>query len=65
MGTGGGAEFFTTQQLAVVDDTVKRSRNCATEELGSIFKELAVLLIDQSNIFDRIDYNNHPGNRGD
>jgi syntaxin 16 len=27
------------------------------EELGSIFKELAVLVIDQGTILDRIDYN--------
>jgi len=68
-GTGGGAtgEFFTsTQQMAVVDDVQEavRSRDQeivkiaqSIEELGQIFKELAVLVIDQGTILDRIDYN--------
>jgi syntaxin 16 len=59
-------DFFTTQQLAVVDDLTMavQSRDQeivkiaqSIEELGSIFKELAVLVIDQGTILDRIDYN--------
>ena len=61
-----GGDFFTTQQLAVVDDLTAavHSRDQeivkiaqSIEELGSIFKELAVLVIDQGTILDRIDYN--------
>lgn len=61
-----GGEFFTTQQLAVVDDLTEavQSRDKeivkiaqSIEELGQIFKELAVLVIDQGTILDRIDYN--------
>ena len=63
---GGSGEFFTTQQMAVVDDLQEavRSRDQeivkiaqSIEELGQIFKELAVLVIDQGTILDRIDYN--------
>ena len=59
-------DFFTTQQMAVVDDLTMavQSRDQeiikiaqSIEELGSIFKELAVLVIDQGTILDRIDYN--------
>jgi syntaxin 16 len=59
-------EFFNTQQLAVVDDLTEmvQSRDQeiskiaqSIEELGTIFKELAVLVIDQGTILDRIDYN--------
>jgi syntaxin 16 len=59
-------DFFTTQQMAVVDDLTAavHSRDQeivkiaqSIEELGTIFKELAVLVIDQGTILDRIDYN--------
>ena len=62
----GGGDFFTTQQMAVVDDLTEavQSRDQeivkiaqSIEELGAIFKELAVLVIDQGTILDRIDYN--------
>ena len=57
---------FTQQQLQVVDDleAVAEERNAeitriaqSIEELAQIFKELAVLVIDQGTILDRIDYN--------
>ena len=59
-------DFFTTQQVQVVDDLQDsiQSRDKeiskiaqSIEELGTIFKELAVLVIDQGTILDRIDYN--------
>jgi len=68
-GGGGGADNdfgFTMQQQAVVDDLQEavQSRDKeiveiakSIEELGAIFKELAVLVIDQGTILDRIDYN--------
>lgn len=65
-GSGGNSVFFTSQQLAVVDDLTMavQSRDQeiikiaqSIEELGNIFKELAVLVIDQGTILDRIDYN--------
>ena len=65
-GSNHGGDFFTTQQLAVVDDLQEaiQSRDQeiskiaqSIEELGAIFKELAVLVIDQGTILDRIDYN--------
>ena len=57
---------FNETQLAVVDDlhdaVQSRDKEIAQiaksiEELGAIFKELAVLVIDQGTILDRIDYN--------
>lgn len=57
---------FNEQQMAVVDDIedLVQSRDeeivkiaQSIEELGSIFKELAVLVIDQGTVLDRIDYN--------
>uniref|UniRef100_A0A7S2R9T6 t-SNARE coiled-coil homology domain-containing protein n=1 Tax=Eucampia antarctica TaxID=49252 RepID=A0A7S2R9T6_9STRA len=57
---------FNQQQTAVVDDLQEavQSRDHeisqiakSIEELGAIFKELAVLVIDQGTILDRIDYN--------
>lgn len=58
--------FFTNQQVQVVDDLQEAIESRDTEiskiaqsieELGTIFKELAVLVIDQGTILDRIDYN--------
>lgn len=58
--------FGTTQQMSVVDDLQleiqSRDKEISQiaksiEELGTIFKELAVLVIDQGTILDRIDYN--------
>ena len=63
---GGENNFFTSQQVQVVDDLQDaiQSRDeeiskiaQSIEELGAIFKELAVLVIDQGTILDRIDYN--------
>lgn len=57
---------FTQQQLQVVDDleAVAEERDAeitriaqSIEELSQIFKELAVLVIDQGTILDRIDFN--------
>ncbi|GMI62312.1 hypothetical protein ScalyP_jg5326 [Parmales sp. scaly parma] len=64
--TGGNGADFTTQQMAVVDDLegVVNERDeeiqkiaASIEELSTIFKELAVLVIDQGTILDRIDFN--------
>lgn len=58
--------FSSSQQLSVVGDLTEavhsRDQEIASiaqsiEELGTIFKELAVLVIDQGTILDRIDYN--------
>jgi len=66
LSTEEGGSFFTTQQVQVVDDLQEAisSRDQeiskiaqSIEELGTIFKELAVLVIDQGTILDRIDYN--------
>lgn len=63
---GGGGVGFTDQQLAVVDDLegIVNERDeeiqkiaQSIEELSTIFKELAVLVIDQGTILDRIDFN--------
>lgn len=66
---GGGNDyrgFGSAQQMSVVDDLQAeiQSRDKeisqiakSIEELGAIFKELAVLVIDQGTILDRIDYN--------
>jgi syntaxin 16 len=65
-GGGRAGEFFSSQQLSVVDDLTEMVRGRdqeiskiaqSIEELGTIFKELAVLVIDQGTILDRIDYN--------
>mmetsp|Transcript_9305 Transcript_9305/g.12027 ORF Transcript_9305/g.12027 Transcript_9305/m.12027 type:complete len:231 (-) Transcript_9305:1472-2164(-) len=62
----GNYDGFNAQQMAVADDLEElvQSRDeeivkiaQSIEELGSIFKELAVLVIDQGTILDRIDYN--------
>lgn len=61
-----GDTQFTSQQMAVVDDMEnlvnERDEEIqkiakSIEELSSIFKELAVLVIDQGTILDRIDFN--------
>ena len=61
-----GGVGFTDQQLAVVDDLegIVNERDeeiqkiaQSIEELSTIFKELAVLVIDQGTILDRIDFN--------
>lgn len=63
---GDGDGGFSMQQSAMVDDLQEavqsRDKEIAEiaksiEELGAIFKELAVLVIDQGTILDRIDYN--------
>ncbi|GMH63716.1 hypothetical protein TrST_g12034 [Triparma strigata] len=57
---------FNQQQMSVVDDLegIVSERDLeiqriaqSIEELSSIFKELAVLVIDQGTILDRIDFN--------
>lgn len=57
---------FTSAQMAIVgdmemlvDERDKEIGNIAKsiEDLAAIFKELAVLIIDQGTILDRIDYN--------
>lgn len=62
----GGGTGFNNQQMAVVEDMedLVQSRDeeivkiaQSIEELGTIFKELAVLVIDQGTVLDRIDYN--------
>jgi len=72
-GLGGGSSSvdmsdygFTTAQMTVVDETEElvnqRDEEItkiakSIEELAAIFKELAVLVIDQGTILDRIDFN--------
>jgi len=65
-GTGTGDAGFNQMQMQVVEDTEaivrerdEEIRNIAESinELGAIFKELAVLVIDQGTILDRIDFN--------
>lgn len=57
---------MTQQQIMLIDDTEElvnqRDEEItriakSIEELAAIFKELAVLVIDQGTILDRIDYN--------
>ena len=65
-GVNGTHTQLNQQQMAVVDDLTQavQSRDkeiaqiaSSIQELGTIFKELAVLVIDQGTILDRIDYN--------
>jgi syntaxin 16 len=65
-GFGSTGTGTTVHQLSVVDDLQSEIQSRDTEisqiaksieELGAIFKELAVLVIDQGTILDRIDYN--------
>jgi syntaxin 16 len=65
-GMDGYGDFGSAQQVSVVDDLQAEIQSRDTEisqiaksieELGAIFKELAVLVIDQGTILDRIDYN--------
>ena len=57
---------FTTAQMQILDETeeIVNQRDeeitriaKSIEELAQIFKELAVLVIDQGTILDRIDFN--------
>lgn len=62
----GGPKGFTLEQMEVVEnmeeEIATRDHEINTlvssiEELSQIFKELAVLVIDQGTILDRIDFN--------
>mmetsp|Transcript_28214 Transcript_28214/g.40178 ORF Transcript_28214/g.40178 Transcript_28214/m.40178 type:complete len:315 (-) Transcript_28214:339-1283(-) len=57
---------FTKKQMMVVEETEQETRRRdaeivriakSIEELAAIFRELAVLVIDQGTLLDRIDYN--------
>jgi syntaxin 16 len=63
---GGMQGGFTPEQLAVLEEqeavTAERDQEIqhiarSIEELSQIFKELAVLVIDQGTVLDRIDFN--------
>ncbi|GAB5030018.1 qa-syp4 tlg2p syntaxin 16-type [Nannochloropsis oceanica] len=63
---GGIEGGFTPEQLAVLEEqeavTAERDQEIqhiarSIEELSQIFKELAVLVIDQGTVLDRIDFN--------
>merc|ERR1712150_300682 len=58
--------MLNENQVSLVDDLHEAAQSRdkeisqiarSIEELGAIFKELAVLVIDQGTILDRIDYN--------
>ncbi|CAM9412293.1 unnamed protein product [Chrysoparadoxa australica] len=65
-GGSGSGSYLSQAQLEVLEDTHalvaerdEEIRHVAKniEELGTIFKELAVLVIDQGTVLDRIDFN--------
>ncbi len=66
MGMGGPPDSINEAQMAVLEQTEQyvqerdvETRNIvkSIEELSIIFKELAVLVIDQGTVLDRIDFN--------
>ena len=52
-----GAELGVMEQVAVSRDVEIQNLVKGINDLAVIFKELSVLVIDQGNILDRIDYN--------
>ena len=54
---GEAAEFHQMEQIAVSRDAEIGNLVKGINDLAVIFKELSVLVIDQGNILDRIDYN--------
>jgi len=50
-------EFYAMEQIAASRDVEIQNLVKGINDLALIFKELSVLVIDQGNILDRIDYN--------